>query len=532
MKKVLSLTLALVMLISCFGTFTANAATPTKVNNQITKAAEYIANNSDMSKLTYADFWLLVDAGYDMSAYKDAYLANLKSTLVANEGKIMLEGTIYDENYNPSGVYYYEDIAAYAAVIATLKAMGLNPAAYEGYDLVTTFKNFDLSGVSNPYSYRLAVYTAYNVLNDRSYAVTIANDMVDRFYYMGQGMSYYDKSAGYSYFSCDNTGYFLAALAPLYNEPDFADCIDDACGVIKSYTKENGAFSDPFMAPAENADSTALAMLGFASVHDIENAYWYYQKLIDNFYNSSTGAFTSPNYYTGEIEDNLYATKEGLMGLIQLAKIADLLHVYDVLMVTNKAGFNHNGERIVICPICSEGKTETIPAIGKITLSKTSYVYDGKAKTPAITVTDINGTPISSENYKVEYSANKNVGTGKVTVSFDNNYTGTKALTFKITKAAQPLTVKAKSAKTVTVKSKKATIAAKDALTVSKAQGTVTYTKASGKKYFSVNKKNGKITVKKGTPKGTYKVKIKVTAAGNSNYKSGNKTVTITIKVK
>lgn len=532
MKKVLSLTLALVMLISCFGTFTANAATPTKVNNQITKAAAYIVNNSDMSKLTYADFWLLVDAGYDMSAYKDAYLANLKSTLDANEGKILLEGKIYDENYNPVDVYYYEDIAVYAAVIATLKAMGLNPAAYEGYDLVTTFKNFDLSGVTNPYSYRLAVYTAYNVLNDRSYAVTIANDMVDRFYYMGQGMSYYDKSAGYSYFSCDNTGYFLAALAPLSTEATFADCIDDACGVLKSYTKENGAFSDPFMTPDENADSTALAMLGFAAVNDIENANWYYQKLIDNFYNSETGAFTATNYYTGEVGDDLYATKEGLMGLIQFAKVANLLHVYEVLAVTNKAGFNHNGARVVLCSLCGDYKTESIPAIGKITLSKTSYVYDGKAKTPAVTVTDINGTPISSENYKVDYSANKNVGTGKVTVSFDYNYTGTKTLTFKITKAAQPFTVKAKSAKTVTVKSKKATIAAKDALTVSKAQGTVTYAKASGNKNITVDKKTGKITVKKGTPKGTYKVKIKVTAAGNNNYKSGSKTVTVTIKVK
>jgi hypothetical protein len=41
------------------------------------------------------------------------------------------------------------------------------------------------------------------------------------------------------------------------------------------------------------------------------------------------------------------------------------------------------------------------------------------------------------------------------------------------------------------------------------------------------------VTVKKGLKKGTYKVRVKVRAAGNSNYKaSAWKTVTFRIKVK
>ena len=52
------------------------------------------------------------------------------------------------------------------------------------------------------------------------------------------------------------------------------------------------------------------------------------------------------------------------------------------------------------------------------------------------------------------------------------------------------------------------------------------------KKYFKINKTTGKVTVKKGLKKGTYKIKVKVSAAGDNNYKSGNKTVTLTIKVK
>lgn len=56
--------------------------------------------------------------------------------------------------------------------------------------------------------------------------------------------------------------------------------------------------------------------------------------------------------------------------------------------------------------------------------------------------------------------------------------------------------------------------------------------KKSFKKYFKVNPKTGKITVKKRLKKGTYKVTVKVKAAGNDNYKSVVKKVTFKIRVK
>ena len=66
-----------------------------------------------------------------------------------------------------------------------------------------------------------------------------------------------------------------------------------------------------------------------------------------------------------------------------------------------------------------------------------------------------------------------------------------------------------------------------------KGQGTMTYTKASGSAKITINKTTGKVTLKKGIKKDTYKVKIKVKAAGNANYKaSAVKTVSVTIKVK
>ena len=102
------------------------------------------------------------------------------------------------------------------------------------------------------------------------------------------------------------------------------------------------------------------------------------------------------------------------------------------------------------------------------------------------------------------------------------------------TKAVNTLKVKAK---TVTVKYKQLkkktqTVKRSKAISISGAKGTVTYVKASGNKKISVNKKTGKITVRKKLKKGTYKLKVKVKAAGNSRYKSVTKKVTVKIKVK
>ena len=101
------------------------------------------------------------------------------------------------------------------------------------------------------------------------------------------------------------------------------------------------------------------------------------------------------------------------------------------------------------------------------------------------------------------------------------------------------LTVKAKSvkAKAASLKKKNVSIKRTKAMKITKAKGKLSYQKVSvnKKKYakkITVNKKTGKITLKKGLKKGTYKVKIKVTAAGNKEYKSGTKTVTVKIVVR
>lgn len=209
-----------------------------------------------------------------------------------------------------------------------------------------------------------------------------------------------------------------------------------------------------------------------------------------------------------------------------------------------------------------------------MTISNTSIQCTGRAVSPSIVIKDFEKTLVEGTDYVCIYSDNIGTGNASVTVYGIGDYYGSAMRKFTIycnhkystvvTKKATPtatgvktytctvcgakktqvipkcakykntLTAKGKTAtvKYSKLKKKNQTVALKKTITVSNAKGTVTYKKSSGNKKITINKKTGKITVKKGLKKGTYKVKIKVTAAGNASYAKVTKTITVTIKVK
>lgn len=171
----------------------------------------------------------------------------------------------------------------------------------------------------------------------------------------------------------------------------------------------------------------------------------------------------------------------------------------------------------------------------QVQLEKSSYVYNGKPHEPEVTI----GGLMENINYEVDYENNINAGKATVIIRGLGDYQGVIKKTFTINKAPNLLSA---SGKTVKIKAKKVkkkaqTIKRAKSITYSKAQGKVTYklnsvTKSKFKKYFKVNANNGNITVKKKLKKGTYKVKVNVTAAGNGNYLPVTKTVTVKVRVK
>lgn len=146
---------------------------------------------------------------------------------------------------------------------------------------------------------------------------------------------------------------------------------------------------------------------------------------------------------------------------------------------------------------------------------------------------------------KKKKSGKKNSGKYTLTIKGIGNYSGTTTVTYKIKKAAQPIKTavasKAYNADKVATKNKsfklKPKAVRKHFKYVVKGKYVKNGTKASerkqdkknayARKYITVNK-NGKVTVKKGIKKGTYRVVIK--AKSTKNHKKGRKVVKIVIK--
>ncbi|MBE6719215.1 MAG: hypothetical protein E7571_00985 [Ruminococcaceae bacterium] len=550
MKKVLSLALALVMTVASLSTAAiVQAANPSTAYEEVSqikeKAAAYIVAND-----TYTDYtdvanasalWTLIKAGQNMadkevtlytyddkgevvdtttSNVKTEFVKNLKSNLDTNEGKIVITGANWyqDENDNWYSVpYSYEDIAVYGAAILILEEFGYNTTDFEGYDLQKAFADFDVSTVTNPYSYRVAVEAANVVIKSADKANELLADMQQRYYVKGSGINNWG-------FSCDNTAQMLFAIGNIENTADYVETIADAKRVIRTYTTDEGAFADSVYVTTVNADSTALAMGGFSAVGDPMNARFFYEKLIENFYNASTGAFTTDG------ADNMYATKDSLLGLIYYQEALETVHDFTAgSQVLLPASLESNGVEMVYCSLCGECYKNTIHGISHVTLAKKSYVYDGKTKKPAVNVIAGTMEDVSSDCYTVTYSNNKNVGTAKATITFKYRYAGTVIREFvinpkgtavsKLTAAKKGFSVNwkkqatqttgyqiqystnsnFKNAGTVTVKSNKTT-SKKIAKLAAKKKYYVrirTYKTVKGKNYYSAWSKAKTVTTKK-----------------------------------
>ena len=139
-------------------------------------------------------------------------------------------------------------------------------------------------------------------------------------------------------------------------------------------------------------------------------------------------------------------------------------------------------------------------------------------------------------DYTVSYKNNKYAGTAVVYVTGKGAYTGKVGKKFTIHKAYQPLKASPRY-KTRYLSAKKLRRAAQSVSNIritKAAKGKITYSNASsGKtaKRFRVSSK-GTVTVPRGVRAGLYTVRVKMTAAGTSNYYKGSVTVTFKIKGK
>ena len=160
-----------------------------------------------------------------------------------------------------------------------------------------------------------------------------------------------------------------------------------------------------------------------------------------------------------------------------------------------------------------------------VTLSQTSYTYDGKAKEPAVTVTK--GTEkLRGTDFTVKYENNVNPGTAKAIVTGAGGYTGTVTKEFTIDPAPKDSGTDSQGKKSIGLTCKKVfTKKYGDkafSLQAKAVKGAKITYKTSDKKVAVVDKK-GKVTIK-GT--GIATITVKATASGYNA-----KTLKATVKV-
>ena len=142
--------------------------------------------------------------------------------------------------------------------------------------------------------------------------------------------------------------------------------------------------------------------------------------------------------------------------------------------------------------------------------------------------------------YTIKGNKAKEVGNYKATLTLAKDYKWTdgtttkKTVKWKIVKAPNTLTVTGKQASVKFKKVKNADqfIARKNVMVVKQNKGEVTFQKTKGNKNILVDKVAGSVKVSKGMKKGTYNIKVKVTATGNAGYKVGSKVADVVIIIK
>ena len=101
--------------------------------------------------------------------------------------------------------------------------------------------------------------------------------------------------------------------------------------------------------------------------------------------------------------------------------------------VSEKATFTKDGSVVTSCE-CGETKKETYPAVTSVTLSTEKYVYNGKNRTPKVTVKDKEGNALTKNvDYKLSVASSRSgIGRYTVKVTLIGNYEGTKKVFFYI----------------------------------------------------------------------------------------------------
>lgn len=243
-----------------------------------------------------------------------------------------------------------------------------------------------------------------------------------------------------------------------------SDCTPILCsdGMVKWYVTDNGApqlYSvNPYVPTNYHQHSYAAAITQPATCTEPGVRTYtcacgdsYTRTIPATGHSWDGGTVTTPATCTATGQA-LYTCKT--CGATRTAEMAKIAHKYRWVTKT-RATASKDGAAVQTCSVCgATGTKRTINKASSITLSATTYTYNGKVKTPTVTVKDSKGTKLTANtHYRVNQPAGrKNVGRYSVKIQLTGDYTGTVYRYFNIAPKGTGIKSLTAGKKAVTVK--------------------------------------------------------------------------------
>ena len=230
---------------------------------------------------------------------------------------------------------------------------------------------------------------------------------------------------------------------------------------------------------------------------------------------SATVAAVSDQTWTGsEIKPPLTIMLEGKT----LVEGTDFAVTYSNNVNVGTATFTVSGRGGIEGELQGTFKIVPVSVTPQVTLSQTSYVYNGSVQKPSVSGVKVvlggSTASVPSSSYTVTYAPGcTNAGTYKVTVKLQGNYTGTGTASFTIAKAEQVVTAKNVSVALGKTAAISATTSGDGAITYQSADSSIATVSSSGVV----------------TPIATGTTTITIRAAETANYKAGSASVQVVV---
>ena len=242
-------------------------------------------------------------------------------------------------------------------------------------------------------------------------------------------------------------------------------------------------------------------------------------KLVATTKDSDPNYDISVNTLTGEVTYK-NTTRSGIayIAVVAADDVADSVKPEDAFVKVTYGDYIKKASDLVIASKKISVKAGNTVSCGATSTQELTYTSDDETIATVAADGTVTGVKAGTAVITVKAAENDEFNAGEASV------------TVVVSKGTNKLAVKGKTVKVNYSKLAKKDKKISSSIKVTNAAGKVTYVKKSGNKKIKVAK-NGKITIKKGLKKGTYKVKVTVKAAGNASYLGASKTATVKIVI-